>query len=68
MLHHGNLTGSVTVWHDITRLLEVEQAFGESEERYRLLARNMSDVISRHGRNGAVQFVSPAAEADTVSR
>jgi two-component system, cell cycle sensor histidine kinase DivJ len=33
------------------------------EERYRLLARNMSDVISRHGRNGAVQFVSPAAEA-----
>ncbi len=33
------------------------------EERYRLLARNMSDVISRHGRNGAVQFISPAAEA-----
>jgi len=33
------------------------------EERYRLLARNMSDVISRHSRNGAVQFVSPAAES-----
>ena len=33
------------------------------EDRYRLLARNMSDVISRHRRNGAVQFVSPAAEA-----
>jgi cell cycle sensor histidine kinase DivJ len=33
------------------------------EERYRLLARNMSDVISRHSRNGAVQFISPAAEA-----
>jgi cell cycle sensor histidine kinase DivJ len=32
------------------------------EDRYRLLARNMSDVISRHGRNGAVQFISPAAE------
>jgi two-component system, cell cycle sensor histidine kinase DivJ len=32
------------------------------EDRYRLLARNMSDVISRHRRNGAVQFVSPAAE------
>ena len=32
------------------------------EERYRLLARNMSDVISRHQRNGAVQFISPAAE------
>src|SRR5262249_51320118 len=32
------------------------------EERYRLLARNMSDVISRHQKNGAVQFISPAAE------
>jgi two-component system, cell cycle sensor histidine kinase DivJ len=35
----------------------------EEESRYRLLARNMSDVISRHQRNGAVQFISPAAEA-----
>ncbi|MBV9559452.1 MAG: PAS domain S-box protein [Bradyrhizobium sp.] len=33
------------------------------EDRYRLLARNMSDVISRHRRNGAVQFISPQAEA-----
>ncbi|MGJ5177293.1 PAS domain-containing sensor histidine kinase [Bradyrhizobium oligotrophicum] len=32
------------------------------EERYRLLARNMSDVISRHRRNGAVMFISPAIE------
>jgi cell cycle sensor histidine kinase DivJ len=33
------------------------------EDRYRLLARNMTDVITRHDRNGAVLFVSPAAEA-----
>jgi len=33
------------------------------EDRYRLLARNMSDVISRHRNNGAVQFISPAADA-----
>jgi cell cycle sensor histidine kinase DivJ len=32
------------------------------EDRYRLLARNMADVITRHGRNGHVLFVSPAAE------
>ena len=32
------------------------------EERYRLLAHNMTDVIIRHARNGAVLFVSPAAE------
>jgi cell cycle sensor histidine kinase DivJ len=32
------------------------------EDRYRLLAGNMTDVIARHGRNGALLFVSPAAE------
>jgi two-component system, cell cycle sensor histidine kinase DivJ len=32
------------------------------EDRYRLLTRNMSDVISRHRNNGAVQFISPAAD------
>ena len=32
------------------------------EERYRLLAHNISDVISRHSRNGAIRFISPAAE------
>jgi cell cycle sensor histidine kinase DivJ len=33
------------------------------EDRYRLLARNMSDVISRHGRGGEVLFISPAVES-----
>jgi two-component system, cell cycle sensor histidine kinase DivJ len=33
------------------------------EDRYRLLAENMGDVISRHHRNGAVRFISPAAAA-----
>jgi two-component system, cell cycle sensor histidine kinase DivJ len=32
------------------------------EERYRLLALHMTDVITRHGKNGAVLFASPAAE------
>src|SRR5262249_55085092 len=33
------------------------------DARYHLLARNMTDVITRHGRNGAVLFASPAAES-----
>ncbi len=33
------------------------------EDRYRLLARNMTDVITRHGRDGAVLFVSPVAHS-----
>lgn len=43
--------------HMSRKLLTVE------EERYRLLAHNISDVISRHSRNGAIRFISPAAEA-----
>ncbi len=33
------------------------------EDRYRLLARNMTDVIARHDCKGAVLFVSPAAQS-----
>ncbi len=33
------------------------------EDRYRLLARNMTDVITRHGRDGGVLFASPAAQS-----
>ena len=45
-----------------SRLLIVE------EDRYRLLARNMTDVITRHRRNGTVRFASPAAEACSACR
>ena len=37
--------------------------FNVEEDRYRLLARHMSDVICRHRRDGAVEFISPAAES-----
>jgi cell cycle sensor histidine kinase DivJ len=38
------------------------QLLDAEEARYRLLAHNMTDVITRHGRDGAVLFVSPAAD------
>jgi cell cycle sensor histidine kinase DivJ len=53
----GLAFGAESLAHTSVSLLMVE------EDRYRLLARNMSDVISRHQRNGAVQFISPAAES-----
>ena len=40
-----------------------EQLLNAEEDRYRFIARNMTDVIIRFGRNGSVVFVSPAAEA-----
>ncbi len=53
----GLALGAVSLARTSSRLLSVE------EDRYRLLARNMTDVIVRHGRNGVVKFASPAAEA-----
>jgi cell cycle sensor histidine kinase DivJ len=58
------LTAIVIAWF-LTRAGRDERAHVllAEEDRYRLLARNMSDVITRHARNGSVMFVSPAAEA-----
>jgi cell cycle sensor histidine kinase DivJ len=39
------------------------QLLSARDASYHLLARNMTDAITRHGRNGAVLFVSPAAES-----
>jgi two-component system, cell cycle sensor histidine kinase DivJ len=49
--------GAVSLARTRVSLLDVE------EDRYRLLTRNMSDLISHHHRNGSVQFISLAAEA-----
>ncbi|MGN6309098.1 MAG: sensor histidine kinase [Xanthobacteraceae bacterium] len=53
----GLALGAQSLTQTSTSLLNVE------EDRYRLLARHMSDVISRHRRDGAVEFISPAAES-----
>jgi len=53
----GLALGAQAVWRTGSWLRYAE------EERYRLLASNTSDVITRHGRDGAVLYVSPAAEA-----
>jgi len=52
----GLALGSAALARTSSRLLIVE------EDRYRLLARNITDVITRHRRNGMVRFASPAAE------
>jgi len=52
----GLALGSTSLARASSRLLVVE------EDRYRLLARNIADVITRHRHNGTVRFASPAAE------
>src|SRR4029077_611357 len=53
----GLALGSASLARTSSRLVIVE------EDRYRLLAGNITDVITRHRRNGTVRFASPAAES-----
>lgn len=48
---------------DITQRKEVEAALGETEDRYRLLAENATDMIVRSSVDGTVLYVSPACRA-----
>ena len=50
----------LTMIHDITDRRNAEEALRKSEEQFRLLAENSTDMISRHTPEGVYRYVSPA--------
>ncbi|MBN8639416.1 MAG: PAS domain S-box protein [Anaerolineae bacterium] len=59
-LAHGAIQNRMLVLHNITRLKTVEAALRQSEELYRLLAENSTDMIMLTTVSGQYVYASPA--------
>jgi PAS domain S-box-containing protein len=62
IFHKGELIGGNAIIHDITSRKQSEEALKESEEKYRLLAENASDIIWTIDMNLRFTYMSPSIE------
>jgi PAS domain S-box-containing protein len=58
----GEVTEIMGVVQDVSDKAEAQEAVRASEEAYRFLAEESSDIIARHSASGQFQFVSPAVK------
>ncbi|MEB3281992.1 MAG: PAS domain S-box protein [Lyngbya sp.] len=56
----GKVTHYIGIQTDISERFRAEEALKASEARYRLLAENATDLISRHNSDGIYLYASPA--------
>ena len=57
----GEPLGRVSVFHDVDAEVTAEQARGESEHWYRLLAENLTDFVTMASPDGLLTWASPSA-------
>ncbi len=58
----GSPVGMGGVWMDVTERKRAEEALGKSEERFRALTQNSSDIVTLLGTDGTVRYQSPSIE------
>ena len=56
----GTVTASIGTVMDLTDRVRIQDALAESEQKYRMLAENSTDIIVRFGPDGLLRYVSPA--------
>ncbi len=61
----GRIAGYRGVVRDIHEPKSMQLQLSESEQRFRLIAQNMQDIVSLHDLNGKVTFLSPSFHAVT---
>jgi PAS domain S-box-containing protein len=61
----GELTGWVSVIRDITERKKTEEALHESEEKYRSVVENASELITVTSEKGMLVYANPMSEAVT---
>ncbi len=57
----GQPLAVISQLRDITERRRVLEALAESEARYRIIAENVTDIVSRVGIDGSTHYISPSA-------